>query len=63
MAPVTHRRGHVQNHHKVRVGVSFKQLDVVTVCPSEKPPVDPPNIIARHVCSVLRKVDAEAKMR
>src|SRR6185312_8674177 len=60
---VAHRRRDVQDHREVGVGIRLVLLDVVAVAPRVEPPVDAPDVVARHVRPMLGEIHRRAQMR
>ena len=57
-----HRTAGVENKATSQIGVGLEFLDVVAIGPSECPPIEPPQIVAGNILSVLRKFDARPTM-
>jgi hypothetical protein len=58
-----HGLGDVEHDHEVGVGVRLVLLDVVAIGTGVQLPVDPADVIARHVPAVLGKVHGRAEER
>ena len=63
VAAEAHRLRDVEEHREVGVGVGLELLDVEPVGPGPEPPVDAPDVVARHVAAVLGEVDGHAQVR
>ena len=63
VAAEAHRLRHVEDHREVGVGVGLELLDVEPIGPRVEPPVDAPDVVARHVPAVLGEVDGDAQVR
>ena len=46
---------------QVRVGFEF--LHIKPIRPAEDPPIEPPQVVARHIFAILGEFDARAAMR
>ncbi len=63
IAGVIHRSRDVEDDDEVRVRVRLELLDVETVGAAKDSPVDAPNVVARHVRSMLREIDRQTQIR
>ena len=60
---VVHRTADIQQDENAGIRFAFVQLDVKPVGTAINIPIDSPNLIARHVLPVRRKIDAESQIR
>ena len=63
VAAEVHRLRDVEDGREVGVGVGLELLDVEPVGPRPEPPVDAPDVVARHVAAVLGEVDGHPEVR
>ena len=58
-----HRAAGVEHQAAAQVGVGLELLDEEPVRPAVGPPVQPPQVVARHVLAILGELDARAAVR
>ena len=58
-----HRAAGIDDQAASQVGVGLELLDEESVRPAEGSPVEPPQVIAGHIFSILGELDARTAMR
>src|SRR5437899_121084 len=59
----THRAAGIEDEAAAQVGVGLELLDIEAVRPAIDAPVEPAEVIARDILSVLSELDARTAMR